>query len=160
MKKINWGKILIVTLVCLLIGYLSSIPTRTSIENWYPTIQKPFFNPPNWIFAPIWTALYIMMGVACGIIWMKHQKNNPDTKNALMIFVFQLLLNALWSLLFFGLKNPLLAFIEIILLWFVIYETIKSFTKIDKMSGKLLYPYLIWVSFAAVLNGSIWYLNR
>lgn len=101
-----------------------------------------------------------MMGVACGIIWMKHQKNNADTKNALMLFVFQLLLNALWSLLFFGLKNPLLAFIEIILLWLVIYETIKSFTKIDKLSGKLLYPYLIWVSFAAVLNGSILYLNQ
>ncbi|MES2812502.1 MAG: TspO/MBR family protein [Bacteroidota bacterium] len=160
MKKINWAKIGIAVVVCLAVGYLSSIPTRESIENWYPTIQKPFFNPPDWVFAPVWTILYIMMGIACGIIWTNHQKKNADTKNALMTFVFQLILNALWSLLFFGLKNPLLAFIEIILLWLVIYETIKSFTKIDTRTGKLLYPYLIWVSFATILNGSIWYLNQ
>lgn len=146
-------------MICLLIGFLSSIPTRDSILNWYPTINKPFFNPPNWIFAPVWTILYIMMGIAFGRVWNKYQKNNGDSKNALLIFGFQLLLNALWSLLFFGLKNPLLAFIEIILLWLVIYETIKSFKKIDVLAANLLYPYLVWVSFATILNGSIWYLN-
>lgn len=145
--------------LCLLIGFLSSIPTRDSILNWYPTINKPFFNPPNWIFAPVWTILYIMMGIALGIIWSKHTKGNAITKNAIWLFMFQLLLNALWSLLFFGMKNPLLAFIEIILLWLVIYETIKTFNKVDTVAGKLLYPYLAWVSFATILNGSIWYLN-
>ncbi len=99
------------------------------------------------------------MGIALGIIWSKHTKNNPETRSALWFFTFQLLLNALWSLLFFGLKNPLLAFIEIILLWLVIYETIKTFNKVDTLASKLLYPYLAWVSFATILNGSIWYLN-
>jgi len=160
LKNFNWTKIVIAVVVCLAVGYFSSISTRSSVQVWFPTIQKPFFNPPAWVFAPVWTILYIMMGIAFGVIWSKHQKNNSDTKNALLIFGFQLLLNALWSLLFFGLKNPLLAFIEIILLWLVIYETIKSFNKIDSLAGKLLYPYLAWVSFATLLNGSIWYLNQ
>ncbi|MFC4815935.1 MULTISPECIES: TspO/MBR family protein [unclassified Flavobacterium] len=159
MKKINWGKTTVTILICLTVGFLSSIPTRASIANWYPTLEKPIFNPPNWLFGPVWTILYILMGIACGIIWTRHQKNNTETKNALLVFAFQLILNALWSLLFFGLKNPLLAFIEIILLWLVLYETIKSFNKIDRFAGNLLYPYLIWVSFATILNGSIWYLN-
>lgn len=160
MKNSNWIKIVLSVVICLLIGFLSSIPTRESILNWYPTINKPFFNPPNWIFAPVWTILYIMMGISFGIIWNKHSKENTSTKNAISLFVLQLLLNGLWSLLFFGLKNPLLAFIEIILLLLLIFETIKSFKKIDVLSAKLLYPYLVWVSFATLLNGSIWYLNR
>lgn len=147
-------------MICLLIGFLSSIPTRDSILNWYPTINKPFFNPPNWIFAPVWTILYIMMGIALGIVWSKHTKENTITKNAIWLFIFQLLLNALWSLLFFGMKNSFLAFIEIILLWLVIFETIKAFKKVDTVAWKLLVPYLAWVSFATILNGSIWYLNR
>ncbi len=100
------------------------------------------------------------MGISFGIIWNKHSKENTSTKNAIYLFVLQLLLNGLWSLLFFGLKNPLLAFIEIILLLLLIFETIKSFKKIDSSAWKLLVPYLAWVSFATVLNGSIWYLNR
>jgi translocator protein len=159
LKNFNWAKTVIAVLVCNLVGFLSSIPTRESIQTWYITLQKPFFNPPNWIFGPIWTILFTMMGIAFGIIWSKHQKENPDTKNAMWVFVFQLLLNALWSLLFFGLKNPLLAFVEIILLWLVINETIKAFNKVDANAGKLLLPYIMWVSFATVLNGSIWVLN-
>lgn len=160
MKNINWTKTVIAVVACLSVGYLSSFITRSAIANWYSTLEKPFFNPPNWLFAPVWTSLYILMGIALGIVWSKYQKNNAEVKNALQIFVFQLLLNAIWSLLFFGLKNPLLAFIEIILLWLVIYETIKSFRKIDGLASKLLFPYLAWVSFATILNGSIWYLNR
>ena len=159
MKNNNWIKIVISVVICLLIGFLSSIPTRESILNWYPTLNKPFFNPPNWIFAPVWTILYIMMGISLGIVWSKHTKENAIIKNAIWLFVFQLLLNALWSLLFFGMKNPLLAFIEIILLWLVIFETIKAFKKVDTIAWKLLVPYLAWVSFATILNGSIWYLN-
>lgn len=159
MKNSIWAKTSSSVIICLLVGFLSSIPTRSSISNWYTTINKPFFNPPNWIFGPVWTMLYILIGIAFGIIWSKHSKNNPETKSALWFFIFQLLLNALWSLIFFGLKNPLLAFIEIILLWLVIYETIKTFNKVDLLAGKLLYPYLAWVSFATLLNGSIWYLN-
>ncbi|MCL9809307.1 tryptophan-rich sensory protein [Flavobacterium sp. HXWNR70] len=156
----NWTKTVIAVVACLSVGYLSSFITRSAITNWYSTLEKPFFNPPNWLFAPVWSSLYILMGIALGIVWSKYQKNNAEVKNALQVFVFQLLLNALWSLLFFGLKNPLLAFIEIILLWLVIYEAIKSFRKIDGLASKLLIPYLAWVSFATILNGSIWYLNR
>jgi tryptophan-rich sensory protein len=160
LKNFNWLKIVIAVAICLTVGYFSSISTRSSVQVWFPTIEKPFFNPPPWVFAPVWTILYIMMGIAFGIIWNKYQKNNADSKNALLFFGFQLALNALWSFLFFGLRNPLLAFIEIILLWLVIYETIKSFKKIDVLAAKLLYPYLAWVSFATLLNASIWYLNR
>lgn len=153
-------RIVLVVSTCLAIGYLSGMETRDSITNWYPTLIKPIFNPPNWIFGPVWTLLYIMMGVAGGMIW-NYLETNPDTvKKAFTFFIIQLGLNALWSYLFFGLHNPLLALIEIILLWLMIFETYTQFKKIDSIAGLLLIPYLAWVSFATVLNGSIWWLNR
>lgn len=143
--------------MCLLVGFLSGFATQTSIKTWFPTLVKPFFNPPSWLFAPVWIILYIMMGLAFAIIWSKATKK--DKKNAFLLFSIQLLLNALWSVLFFGLCNPFLALIEILLLWLLIFETIKAFGKIDLLASKLLYPYFAWVSFATILNGSIWYLN-
>lgn len=158
MNKIT--RILTVVVTCLAIGYFSGMVTRSSITTWYPTLIKPSFNPPNWIFAPVWSMLYVMMGVAAGMVWNKIEFDKEVVKKALMVFSVQLALNALWSFLFFGLKNPMLAGLEIIILWLMIYETYLQFVKINKIAGYLLLPYLAWVSFATVLNASIWWLNR
>jgi tryptophan-rich sensory protein len=151
-------KIVLMVVLCVTVGYLSGLVTRESILTWYVTLNKPSFNPPNWVFAPVWTLLYIMMGVAAGMVWTSNS-DEQTTKKALGFFAIQLGLNALWSCLFFGLHNPLLALIEIILLWLMIFETYNMFKKINKTAGLLLLPYLAWVSFAAILNASIWWLN-
>jgi tryptophan-rich sensory protein len=153
-------KITIAIIVCLAVGYSASIITRPSVAEWYPTIEKPFFNPPNWIFMPVWTLLYIFMGVAAGLVWDKIKEQNAEVKKALGFFLIQLILNAIWSYLFFGLKNPMLALIEIALLWLMIYETYLKFIKINKTASYLLIPYLAWVGFATILNVSIWWLNK
>lgn len=152
-------KIVLLVVLCVTVGYLSGIVTRESILTWYVTLNKPSFNPPNWVFAPVWTSLYIMMGVAAGLVWTKGSEEQT-TKKALGFFAVQLGLNALWTYLFFGLHNPLLALIEIILLWLMIFETYNLFKKIYKTAGLLMLPYLVWVSFATILNVSIWWLNR
>jgi tryptophan-rich sensory protein len=151
-------KIVLMVVLCVTVGYLSGLVTRESILTWYVTLNKPSFNPPNWVFAPVWTLLYIMMGVAAGMVWTSNS-DEQTTKKALGFFAIQLGLNALWSCLFFGLHNPLLALIEIILLWLMIFETYNMFKKINKTAGLLLLPYLAWVSFATILNASIWWLN-
>lgn len=153
-------KIAIAVAVCLAIGYGSGLATQSSITTWFPTLNKPFFNPPNWIFAPVWTILYVMMGVSAGLIWSKKETVPILVKKALWVFTIQLILNALWSFLFFGMCNPFLALIEILLLWLMIVETIKVFKSIDSLASKLLIPYFLWVSFAMILNGGIWWLNR
>lgn len=158
MNKIT--RILSVVVTCLVIGYFSGIVTRSAIADWYPTLIKPSFNPPNWIFAPVWSMLYVMMGVAAGLVWDRMQQESEVVKKALLFFAIQLGLNALWSYLFFGLHNPMLAGLEIIVLWLMIYETYVQFAKINKIAGYLFIPYLAWVSFAAVLNASIWWLNK
>jgi len=158
MNKIT--RILAVVVTCLVVGYFSGMVTKSSIETWYPTLVKPSFNPPNWIFAPVWSMLYVMMGVAAGLIWSRIDFEKEAVKNALIFFAIQLALNALWSYLFFGLRNPMLAGIEIVLLWLMIYETYIKFEKINKIAGYLFIPYLLWVSFAMVLNMGIWWLNR
>ena len=158
MNKIT--RILSVVVTCLVIGYFSGIATRSAIAEWYPTLIKPSFNPPNWIFAPVWSMLYVMMGVAAGLVWDRMEQESEVVKKALLFFAIQLGLNALWSYLFFGLRNPMLAGLEIIVLWLMIYETYVQFAKINKIAGYLFIPYLAWVSFAAVLNASIWWLNR
>ena len=146
--------------VCLTIGYLSSIVTQSSIKTWYPTLIKPVFNPPNWIFAPVWSMLYIFMGIAAGLVWNKHENNKELVKKGLLFFGVQLFFNALWSYLFFGLNNLLLASIEIILLLLMIFETYVIFKKLDKKAGYLFIPYMAWVSFATILTISIFILNR
>lgn len=146
--------------ICLVIGFLSGKVTQSSITTWYPTLTKPIFNPPNWIFAPVWTLLYIFMGIAAGLVWNEINSKEKEVKNALKFFIIQLGLNALWSYLFFGLNNILLAGIEVILLLLMIYETYLKFKPINKNSGYLLIPYMAWVSFASVLTWSIWWLNR
>jgi len=156
----RYSKIIITVLTCLAVGYISSFATQSSINSWYVTLEKPFFNPPNWIFAPVWTVLYILMGISFGLIWSTPSIEKSILKKAMIYFSIQLGLNFIWSVLFFGLQNSLLAFIEITLLILYIYETIRIFKTINTSAAILLYPYLIWVSFASILNGSIWWLNQ
>ena len=156
----KFTRILVLIVTCLAIGYFSGLITRSAITTWYPNLIKPSFNPPNWIFAPVWSMLYIMMGLAAGLIWDRMDSNKPLVQKALVLFALQLALNVLWSYLFFGLKNPMLAGLEIIVLLLLIYETYLQFSKIDSIAGYLFIPYLAWVSFATILNGSIWWLNR
>lgn len=150
--------IIIAVLVCLLIGFLSSFATRSSVNDWYVTLSKPSFNPPNEIFAPVWTVLYILMGTAAGIVWSKGF-HHIWVKTALYHFGFQLLFNALWSIVFFGLKSPFWALLVILTLLTLIILTIKWFKIVSKLAAWLLVPYLLWVGFAAVLNYNIWLLN-
>jgi len=144
--------------ICLLIGFLSSYATQSSVNDWYFSLNKPSFNPPNWLFAPVWTVLYILMGVAAGIVWSKGFYH-LWVKTALYHFGFQLLLNALWSIIFFGLKNPLAALFVILTLLVLIVLTIRWFRVVSKKAALLMIPYLLWVSFATVLNFKIWELN-
>ncbi|MBO0343212.1 MAG: TspO/MBR family protein [Bacteroidota bacterium] len=150
--------ITISVLVCLAIGFLASIATQSSVNDWYVTLNKPSFTPPNYLFAPVWTALYIMMGIAAGIVWSKGY-HHIWVKTALYHFVFQLLLNALWSIVFFGLKNPLGGMIVILALLTMIILTIKWFKVISKPAALLMIPYVLWVAFASALNYKIWELN-
>lgn len=156
----KYTKILVCVASCLAIGFLSGQVTKDAITTWYPTIIKPSFNPPNWIFAPVWSLLFTFMGVSAGLVWDKISSNHELIKKALLFFVIQLALNALWSYLFFGLQNPLLALVEIVLLWLMIYETYNQFSKIDKIASYLFIPYLAWVGFALILNANIWWLNK
>ena len=151
-------RIVIAVLICLLVGFISSIATQTSIDTWYVQLRKPWFNPPNWIFAPAWTLLYIQIGISAGIIWSKgfHHK---WVKTALYHFGFQLLLNTAWSVFFFGLQNPLIALFDIIALFILLLFTIKWFKIVYAPAAYLLIPYAIWVAFATVLNFEIWRLN-
>lgn len=158
--KSKSNKIIICIAICIIVGISASIATQSSISTWYPHLNKPFFNPPNWIFAPVWTILYILMGIAAGIIWNKKTLYPSAVNNALWIFALQLLLNTFWSFLFFGMKNPLFALIDILFLLSVIVWTIRSFKKISEIASYLLFPYILWVSFATILNFSIWWLNK
>lgn len=151
-------KILIAVLVCLGIGFFSGFATQSSIDTWYETLTKPSFNPPNWIFAPVWTFLYILMGIAAGIVWSKGYYHKW-VKTAMYHFIFQLLFNGLWSIVFFGFRSPGLAFLVIIVLLVLILLTYKWFKIVNKTAAYLLIPYLLWVGFATILNFSIWQLN-
>ena len=140
-------KIFITVAVCLLIGFLSSFATQSSVNDWYLTLNKPSFNPPNWLFAPVWTVLYVLMGIAAGIVWGKGFYH-IWVKTALYHFGFQLLLNALWSIVFFGFKNPLAALFVIVVLLVLIVLTIRWFRVVSKTAAILMVPYLLWVGFA------------
>lgn len=142
--------------ICLGAGFLSSFFTISAIPDWYQSLNKPFFSPPNWIFAPVWTILYILMGISLYIV---RDSTSKIKRRALNLFFIQLFLNFIWSIIFFGMKNPLFALIDIILLWFAVFFTIKSFYKISVIASNLLVPNLLWISFASVLNLMIVVLN-
>lgn len=153
----NIPKLILSIGLCLGAGVLGSFFTVSSIPTWYTTLNKPSFSPPNWVFGPVWTLLYILMGISLYLVWASKSKVK---QNALNLFFVQLGLNALWSIVFFGLHSPFLALLTIVALWAMIFLTIQAFLKINKISGRLLVPYLVWVSFATYLNYSIWVLNR
>jgi translocator protein len=177
----NFIKIIVSIAICEFAGIIGSFFTTPAINNWYLGLIKPQFNPPNWLFAPVWTLLFLLMGVSLYLVWknkfqvrneikMTDKKSwNPISaklwlgswkeENSLAIFVLQLILNIMWSVIFFGLKQPGVAFFEIIALWFAILYTIVNFYRISKSASFLLIPYLLWVSFASVLNFFIWILN-
>ena len=139
--------------LCLGAGALGGWTTAQAVIDWYPNLVKPSFNPPPWIFGPVWTLLYIMMAVAAWLAWQ------TGARAALVLFFIQLALNCAWSFLFFGLKSPGLALIEILVLWAAIAATLVAFYRHSRAAGWLMAPYLAWVSFAAVLNAAIWRLN-
>jgi peptide-methionine (R)-S-oxide reductase len=150
------AKIMLCSLICLLLGSASGLLTIDAITGWYASIEKPSWNPPNWIFGPVWTTLYVMMGSAIALIW---HSDHPDKKRAMYLFVLQFLLNLMWTPLFFGLQWIGAAFFDILLLFVLIILTIMKFAKISKGAAWLLVPYLAWVGFASALNGTIWHLN-
>jgi benzodiazapine receptor len=145
-------------LICQCAGFIGSLFTRPSIPTWYATLAKPPFTPPNWIFSPVWIALFLLMGISLFLIWRRGLAERK-VRVALGCFGAQLIFNIVWSALFFGLRSPLAGFIDIAVLWGAIALTIFYFLKISKMAGVLLLPYIVWISFAAVLNFFIWRLN-
>jgi len=161
MKKIDYKKLVICLLIPQLAGLLGSIANFTSLDSWYISLVKPSFNPPSWVFGPVWTLLFLLMGWSLYLIWQEkgllHKKQWYST---IKIFSVQLGLNILWSYLFFFFRNPLAGFLEIILLWVFILLNIIYFYKLNKTAGLLLVPYLLWVSFATFLNFNLWILNR
>jgi benzodiazapine receptor len=144
--------------ICLFAGFLGSYFTAPAIPDWYALLIKPSFAPPNWVFFPVWTTLFVMMGISAYLVWRKGL-DEKIVKTALVIFGVQLVLNVLWSAVFFGLRSPLAGLIEIIFLWISILFTILNFTKVSRTAAYLLIPYILWVSFAAIVNFSIWRLN-
>jgi len=158
MKFTDILKLVVSVILCQIGGLLGSLFTTPAIPTWYKTLHKPFFTPPNWIFSPVWISLFILMGISLFFVW--RRTDHPKFKIAFMFFFVQLILNVLWSAAFFGLRAPLLGLMDIILLWIAILLTIQNFLKVSKMAGLLLLPYLLWVSVAALLNFSLWFLNR
>ena len=158
MKRKLLLSIMVGIFICLGVGFLAGQATQMSVKTWYTTLDKPFFTPPDWLFAPVWSLLYLLMGVALGRVWyfgIHHRWG----KTAVYHFVFQLLVNGLWSLVFFGLKNPIAAMVVILVLLVLIVRTIQQFKTVDLLASRLLYPYLVWVCFATFLNGGIVLLN-
>jgi tryptophan-rich sensory protein len=152
-------RLAIAVAIPLAVGGLSGFATAHGIQDWYPSLVKPSFTPPSWVFGPVWTLLYLMMGTAAFLVWQKGWESGT-VKAALVVFAIQLILNGLWSVLFFGMRSPGLAFGEILLLWISIGGTIALFWRVAPVAGLLLLPYDAWVTFAVVLNGAIWLLNR
>jgi benzodiazapine receptor len=152
------AKIVAAVGVCLLAGAVGGLFTSPAIPGWYAALQKPAFNPPNWIFGPVWTALYIMMGVAAFLVWDRGWRR-PGVRHALAVFAAQLVLNVLWSALFFGARSPVAALVDIVALWLGILASIILFARVSKAGAVLMVPYLLWVSFATALNVAIVALN-
>ena len=151
-------KLIISIVACQCAGLIGSVFTTPAIPTWYAALEKPLFTPPNWLFAPAWITLYLLMGISASIIWHRGL-DKPQVRTALIIFLIQLILNALWSVVFFGLESPLYGVVVIAVLWIAIVATIVQFFRISTLAGALLLPYIGWVTFAAALNISIFMLN-
>jgi tryptophan-rich sensory protein len=159
-KKTQAGilKLAISLIVCQFAGFIGSVFTTPAIPTWYVTLNKPSFTPPNWLFSPVWIFLFVLMGLSAFLVWSKGL-DDKRVKTVIGIFGVQLILNILWSAVFFGFRSPLAGLIEIAILWIAILLTILNFFKVSKTAGFLQIPYILWVSFATVLNFFIWRLN-
>lgn len=154
----NWMKLVISLLLPQLAGVSGALFTETGKGSWYQAIQKPSWNPPGWLFAPVWTTLYILMGIAFYLIWKSHFSKQKT--QAMGLWIAQLVLNFFWTFIFFEMQEPGWAFVEIALLWLTILLTIFAFARINKLAAWLMVPYISWVSFAMLLNFTIWQLNK
>ncbi len=157
--RIDWLKLIISIVGCEIVGSLGSIFTASQIPSWYAGLVKPAFNPPNWVFGPVWTTLFALIGIAFYLVWMERARTKTAANAAMIIFGIQFVFNILWSALFFGLNSPLYGMVCIVILWASIAMTIIAFYRVTKPAAYLLVPYILWVSFAAVLNYAILTLN-
>ena len=155
----NVSKLIISLALPFIASSIGSAFTMPEISTWYATLNKPFFNPPNWLFGPVWGSLFLLMGISLYMVWSKEE-NNLRARSAYIVFGLQLLLNTFWSIVFFGWHSPLLGFGIIILLWLAVWKTIRSFYRLNKTAGLIQVPYLLWLSFAAILNLAIVMLNK
>jgi tryptophan-rich sensory protein len=153
------GRFVVCILLPQAIGIGSAFATMDGVRTWYVTLNRPFFTPPSWVFGPVWTLLYLMMGVAAFLVWQRGW-DTPGVKLALGLWVAQLLLNGLWSILFFGMQAPGIALVEIVVLLALIVWCTKVFFQLSTPAGWLMVPYIAWVGFATLLNGGFWLLNR
>lgn len=154
-----WLKLLLSTAIPLSVGVVAGLFTATGVNGWYRTIEKPGWNPPDGVFAPVWTALYILMGLALYLVW-RQDAPAEMRRRAIVFWAIQLVLNGLWSFLFFNVHNVGLALVEIGILWLAILITIFLFARISKAAAWLLVPYISWVTFATILTYAIWQLNK
>jgi tryptophan-rich sensory protein len=154
----SWAALAGLIAACLGVGALGGWITSDAVQTWYPTLNKPSWNPPDWVFGPVWTALYVMMAIAAWLVWKKDARF-AGVRLALILFAVQLALNLLWSVLFFAARSPGLALAEVAALWLAVAATLYAFITISRPAGLLIIPYLAWVSFAAILNFVIWRLN-
>ena len=145
-------------LFCLIVGSSGSLVTMTGPGSWYDSLQKPFFTPPGWVFAPVWITLFTLMGIALYLVW-ESGSDRSEVKAALILFGIQFVLNILWSFFFFGLRSPLLGLVDIIVLWVLIAVTIRAFYRVKRSAAYLLIPYIAWVTLATALNGAIYIMN-
>jgi len=181
MKYNSLLKLFISIIICELAGAIGAIFTTPAIGSWYKNLDKPSFNPPNWLFGPVWTTLFVLMGISLYLVWAKKWESRNKSRekhvkvwnslskkmlsgswqkaNIILIFTTQLVLNILWSVIFFGAHSPGVAFFELLMLWFAIIFTIINFYRVSKIAALLLVPYILWVSLAATLNYFIWILN-
>jgi tryptophan-rich sensory protein len=156
-ERTRWIGLILFIMICVGAGGLGAIATTPEIEGWYAALQKPAWNPPSYLFGPVWTTLYLMMAIAAWLVW--KPAGFQAAALPLMLFAGQLVLNVAWSWIFFGMHQPGWAFVEIVILWLAIVATITAFFRCSMLAGWMLVPYLAWVSFASVLNYAIWQLN-
>ena len=154
----QWIGLAVAVGICFAAAGVGSLYTSPAIPGWYASLQKPAWNPPNWVFGPVWTLLYLMMAVAAWLVW--RERGFAGATLPLALFFLQLVLNAFWSIIFFGWRNPALALVEIFFLWAAIFATMLAFWRVSHAAGWLMWPYLLWVTFAGFLNLTIWRLNR
>ncbi len=161
LRSVDFPRLVGAVLLSQAAGAIGGLATARSVTTWYVMLDKPPLNPPSWVFGPVWAILYTLMGISLYRVWMYARRSPPSGARASFTpFMVQLALNAAWSLLFFGLRQPMLAFIGLVALLLAIIATIRAFVRVDGIAAGLLVPYAVWVTFAGYLNAGVWWLNR